>query len=249
MRGASPRDGTRSIVTSRLPAGAVTLNEPSIQFDEGTGVFFVGSINSLQGGKTVKTVHIPKRKLLFAALAVVALVGVALAVLDIEASSGDGESNAAAKAAADGLPERTGITLTEAEVEAATSAAGHALGEVMRLDHAEGREAWETRIEPLCTPNGLSFWTGPLFGDQVWPTVIEREYATQDVDLVAAEVIGEGDSPGSVTIEVTMTLTYVLGENDEPIQEESVNQVVMVNQDGRWLMDGPPAPSYWSSER
>jgi hypothetical protein len=225
----------------------VTPNEPSIQFDEGTGVFFVGSINSLQGGKTVKTVRIPKRKLLFAALAVVAIIGVALVVVDIGAGSGDGETNTAANAATDGPPSSAGITLTE--VEAATTAAGHVLGEVMCLDHAEGREAWKARIAPLCTANGLAFWTGPLFGDQVWPTVTEREYATQDVEVVEVQVLGEGDAPDSIVVEVTLTLTYVLGESDEPVQETSTNQVVMVAQGGRWLTDGPPAPSYWSSER
>ncbi|MBN1975934.1 MAG: hypothetical protein JW918_00905 [Anaerolineae bacterium] len=197
----------------------------------------------------MKTVRIPKRKLLFAALAVVAIIGIALVVIDIEASSGDGETNTATKAAADGPPSNTGVTLTEAEVEAATTAAGQALSEIMSLDYAEGREAWEARIEPLCTENGLSFWTGPMFGDQVWPTVVEREYTTQEIEVVDAKVISEGDSPDSIVVEVTLTLTYVLGESDEPIQKESVNQVVMVNQNGDWLTDGPPAPSYWSSEK
>jgi hypothetical protein len=193
----------------------------------------------------VKTVRIPKRRLLFAALAVVAIIGVACVIADVEGDSGDEATNTTAEAAS---PD-AGITLTEAEVEAATTAAGHALGEIMSLDHAEGRKAWEARIEPLCTANGLAFWTGPLFGDQVWPTVTEREYATQDAEVVEVQVLGGGDLPDSVIVEVTLKLTYVLGENDEPIQEESVNQVVMVNQDGRWLTDGPPAPSYWSSER
>jgi hypothetical protein len=191
----------------------------------------------------VKTVNIPKRKLLFAALAVVALVGVACVIADVEGDSGDNAAAPTAKAASVSAD----VPLTEAEVEAATAAAAHALGEIMHLDHAEGQEAWQARIEPLCTENGLSFWTGPLFADQVWPTVIEREYATQEVEVVEAEVLGEGESPGSVVVEVTLTLTYVQGESDEPVQEESTNQVVMVNQDGQWLTDGPPAPSYWSS--
>lgn len=189
----------------------------------------------------MRTVQIPKRRLLFAALAVVALVGVVLVVIDIEAHSSDGEASAPSPGA--------GAALTEAEIEAATAAAGRALGEIMRLDHAEGQEAWEARIEPLCTENGLSFWTGPFFAGQVWPTVIEREYATREIEVVAALVIGEGDLPDSVVVEVTLALAYVLGEGGDPVQEESVNQVVMVSQDGRWLMDGPPAPSYWSSAR
>jgi hypothetical protein len=197
----------------------------------------------------VKTVHIPKRKLIFAALAVGALVGVACVIADVESDPGDSAVDARAKAAADGPSSSAGITLTEAEVEAATAAAGHALGEIMSLDHTEGREAWVARIEPLCTENGLSFWAGPLFAGQVWPAVIEREYATQEIELVEAEVIGEGESPGSVVVEVTLTLTYVQGESDEPVQEQKTNQVVMVLQDGRWLTDGPPAPSYWSSEK
>jgi hypothetical protein len=197
----------------------------------------------------VKTVRIPKRKLLFAALAVVAIIGIALVVIDIEASSGDGEADTAARAATDGPPSSASITLTEAEVDAVTTAAGQALSEIMSLDHAEGQEAWVARIEPLCTENGLSFWTGPLFGDKVWPTVIEREYSTQEVKVVDAKVIGKGDSSDSIIVEVTLTLTYVLGESDDPIQEESVNQVLMVYQGGQWLTDGPPAPSYWSNEK
>jgi hypothetical protein len=193
----------------------------------------------------VKTVHIPKRKLLFAVLAVVALVGVACIIADVESDPGGG-----ADAVADAASPSTGDgALTEAEVEAATMAAGHTLGEIMHLDHAEGREAWQARIEPLCTENGLAFWTGPLFGDKVWPAVIEREYATQEIEVVEAEMLGGGDSPGSVVVEVTLNLIYVLGESDEPIQEQKTNQVVMVLQDGQWLTDGPPAPSYWSSEK
>jgi hypothetical protein len=214
---------------------------------------------------TVKIVNVPKRKLVFAALAVVALVGVVLIVLDIEASSGDGKIDAAT----DGLLSSADITLTKAEVEDATTTAGHALSEVMRLDHAEGKEAWETRIKPLCTENGLAFWTGPLFADQIWPTVIQREYTTQEIKVVDAHVIGEGDLPGSIVVEVTLNLTYMLGKGDESIQEQKTNQIVMVKnpgsgpgffqgkspdglfpvqQDGQWLTDGPPAPSYWSSE-
>jgi hypothetical protein len=192
----------------------------------------------------VKTVRIPKRKLLFAALAVVALIGVACVIADVEGDSGDG-----ANVVADAASPSADVALTEAEVAAATTAAGHALGEIMYLDHAEGREAWEARIEPLCTENGLAFWTGPLFGDQVWPVVMEQEYTTQEVEVVEAEMLGGGDSPGSVVVEVTLTLTYVQGEGGEPIQEQKTNQVVMVNQGGQWLTDGPPAPSYWSSEK
>jgi hypothetical protein len=195
----------------------------------------------------MKTVRIPKRKLLFAALAVVALIGVVLVVIDIEASSSGGNANTGDDTVTDDLVSGAGITLTEAEVEAANAAAGHALGEIMRLDHTEGREAWEARIEPLCTEDGLSFWAGPLFAGQVWPTVIEGEYATQEIELLDARVIGGGDLPDSIVVEVTLTLTYVLGGSGDSIQEESVNQVMMVSQDGQWLAGGPPAPSYWSS--
>jgi hypothetical protein len=191
----------------------------------------------------VKTVRIPKRKLIFAALAVVALVGVACVIADVEADPGDEATGAATEAAS---PD-AGTALTEAEVEAATIAAGQAMSEIMSLDHAEGQEAWEARIAPLCTPNGLSFWTGPLFAGQVWPMVTKRAYVTQEVEVTATDVIGKGGTPGSVTIEVTLTLTYTQGESDEPVQEESTNQVVMVNQDGQWLTDGPPAPSHRSS--
>jgi hypothetical protein len=184
----------------------------------------------------VKTVRIPKRKLIFAALAVVALVGVACVIADVEADPGDGAANAAIEATS--LDADT--ALTEAEIEAVTDAAGRALGEIMRLDHAEGQEAWEARVEPLCTPNGLAFWTGPLFAGQVWSTVIEREYVTQEIEVVDAKVIGAGDSPGSVVVEVTLNLTYVQSGSDEPIQEESTNQVVMMQRDGQWLTDGPP---------
>jgi hypothetical protein len=241
MRGVSPRDGTRSTVTSRLPAGAVTPNE-SLANTEGAGVFFVGSINSLQGGKTVKTVRIPKSKLIFIGLAIVALIGVACVIADVEADPGDKATNATTEAAS----LDAGIALTEAEVEVVTDAAGRALGEIMHLDHTEGQEAWEARIESLCTPNGLAFWTGPLFADQVWPMIVEREYTTQEVEVSASDVIGEGSTPGSVTVEVTLSLTYTQGESDEPVQETSTNQVVMVLQDGQWFTDGPP-PSHRSS--
>jgi hypothetical protein len=184
----------------------------------------------------VKTVRIPKSKLIFAALAIVALVGVACVIADVEADPGDGTANAATEAAS---PD-AGIAPTEMEVEAATAAAGHALGEIMQLDHAEGQEAWEARIESLCTPNGLAFWTGPLFAGQVWPTVLEREYTTQEVEVTDARVTGAGEAPGSVIIEVTLNSIYTQSESDEPIQEESTNQVVMVKRDGQWLTDGPP---------
>jgi hypothetical protein len=184
----------------------------------------------------VRTVRIPKRKVIFAALAVVALVGVACVIADVEADPGDGATKAATEAASSDA----GIPLTEAEVEAVTTAAGRALAQIMRLDHAEGREAWEARIAPLCTPNGLSFWTGPLFADQVWPMIVEREYTTQEVEVVDAKVIGEGSAPGSVTVEVTLSLTYTQGESDEPVQETSTNQITMVQRDGQWLTDGPP---------
>jgi hypothetical protein len=197
----------------------------------------------------LRIVNVPKRQLIFAVLAVVALIGVILVVVDIEASSSGDKTSSAVGVMTDDPASSASITLTEAEVEAANAAAGHALGEIMRLDHIEGREAWEARIEPLCTEDGLSFWAGPLFADQVWPTVTEREYATQEIKVVDARVIGGGDVPDSVVVEVTLTLTYVLGGSDEPIQEESINQVVMVDQDGQWLAGGPPAPSYWSSEQ
>ena len=190
----------------------------------------------------MKTVRIPKRKLLFAALAVVALIGVACVIADVERDLGD-EANTADNAASPNAD----VSLTEAEVEASTAAAGHTLAEIMHLDHTEGREAWKARIEPLCTENGLEFWTGPFFADQVWPTVVEREYTTQEVEVVEAEILGEGESPESVVVEVALTLTYTQGESDEPAQEESTNQVVMMNQDGQWLTDGPPAPSHRSS--
>jgi hypothetical protein len=224
-------------VTPRPSGGSSDANEPSIQFDEGTGVFFCWPNQSIQNKEEhVRTVHIPKRKLIFAALAVFALAGVACVIADVEADPGDGAANAATEAA---LPD-AGIALTEAEVDAATTAAGKALSEIMSLDHAEGREAWEARIAPLCTPNGLAFWTGTLFADQVWPMVEEREYVTQAVEVSASDVIGEGSAPGSVTIEVTLNLTYTQGASDEPIQETSTNRVVMVQQDGQWLTDGPP---------
>ena len=43
----------------------------------------------------MKTVKVSKRKLVFTALAVVALLGAILAVIDIEPSSTDGKSNSA----------------------------------------------------------------------------------------------------------------------------------------------------------
>ena len=194
----------------------------------------------------MKTVRIPKRKLIFAALAIVALVGVACVIADVERDPGNEAANPAAEVASSSTAD---VALSDAEVEAAVIAAGHALGEIMRLDHAEGREAWEARIAPLCTENGLAFWSGPLFAGQVWPAVEERGYTTQAVEVVETRVIDGGSTADSATIEVTLNLTYTQGESDEPVQEESTNQVVMVkspdglfpaSQDGQWLTDGPP---------
>jgi hypothetical protein len=214
----------------------VTPNE-SLDPHRGSGRLFCCPNPPIQNKEEhVKTVRIPKRKLIFAGLAIVALIGVACVIADVEADPGDGAANAATESAS---PD-AGIALTEAEVEAVTPAAGHTLGEIMRLDHAEGQEAWEARIAPLCTPNGLAFWTGPLFAGQVWPMVVEREYTTQEVETVDATVIGEGSAPGSVIIEVTLNLTYTQGGSDEPVQETSTNQIIMVQRNGQWLTDGPP---------
>jgi hypothetical protein len=182
----------------------------------------------------MRTVHVSRRRLLFAALAVVALVGVVLIILDLE-SNPDEAAGPTPKAVA---------TLTGAEIEAATAAAAHALGEIVRFDHTEGQEAWSEHIRPLCTKEGWAFWTGPFFAGQIWPTVIEQAYVTEAVDLVAAEVVAEGDTAGSAIFEVTLDVTYTLGESGEPIQERKTNRVVMVRQDGKWLMDGPPSPSW-----
>ena len=180
----------------------------------------------------MKTVRISKRRLLFAVLAVAALVGVALVVLDIEASSGDDEAGGAI----DGPP-RAGITLMEADVEASIAAAGHALGEIMRLDHAEGREAWQARIEPLCTENGLLFWAGPLFAEQVWPEVLEQSLVTQAVEVVEAKAVGASDSDG-IVVKVVLEVEYTV-EGSQSIQKEVTNSVVMICRDGLWLVDGP----------
>ena len=57
--------------------------------------------------------------------------------------------------------------------------------------------------------------------------------------MLSSRVIGEGPLPGSAIIRVWLRIEYVLRDGD-PIREDSTNQVVMVHQDGRWLMDAPP---------
>ena len=210
----------------------------------------------------MKTIHVSRRKVAFAMLAFIALLGVTFIVIDVVSWSTRDRANVEAGAVAADPPPHTDDALTEAQIEEATSAAGHALAEVMRLDHTEGREAWEARIAPLCTLDGLAFWTGPLFAGQVWPLVTERAYVTQEVNVVSANIVDEDSASGAVTVEVTLTTTYTQSESDDPVEETSTNQVVMVKnpdlrsgffqgkspdglfpvqRDGRWLVDGPPA--------
>ena len=210
----------------------------------------------------MKTIHVSRRKVAFAMLGLIALLGVTFVVIDFVSWSTRDRANVEAGAVTTDTPPHTEDALSQAQIEEAATAAGHALAEVMRLDHTEGREAWEARIAPLCTPDGLAFWTGPLFAGQVWPLVTERAYVTREVEVVSADVIDEDRVSGSVTVEVTLTITYTQGESDDPIEETSTNQVVMVKnpdlrsgffqgkspdglfpvqRDGRWLVDGPPA--------
>lgn len=159
----------------------------------------------------MKTVTISRRTLVFSALAVVAVVGVILVIVDIERSAaGNGEAEAAA---------------------------AHALGQMLDLDYEEGREGWEARVRPLCTGRGWTFWGGPFFADQVWPMVVERQYTTESVEVVEARGLGDGPEPDSQVVEVSLEVTYTLG--GERREDSALNRVVMVRQDGRWLLDRP----------
>lgn len=131
----------------------------------------------------------------------------------------------------------------DADMDAALEAASHAVREVMWFDHTEGREAWALRIDPICTPNGMAFWNGPFFAEQVWPTMMERRYVSHDIEVLDATIAGEGSVPSSVIIAVTLRIKYTLGD-DAPVEEENTNEIVMVcTKDGQWLNDGAPSPS------
>ena len=125
----------------------------------------------------------------------------------------------------------------QATKEAAAAATG-ALREAMWFDHAEGQQAWAERIQPLCTTNGWAFWGGPFFAGQVWPTMVARRYTTHDIEILDAHVIGDGDVPDSKIIQVSLGIKYTLGDGTTD-RMVSTNTVVMVNQDGQWLMDTP----------
>jgi hypothetical protein len=171
----------------------------------------------------MRTVAVSKRTLTFTALAIVAAIAVILVVMDIARSA------ASDRAAA-----------TEAEAAAAA-----ALSQALDLDYTEGREVWEARVAPLCAEHGWAFWGGPFFAGQVWPMVAERQYVTQNVEVVDTRVVGAGPAPDSLIVEATLKVTYTLAglpaqAGGAPVEEAKPNQVVMVRRDGRWLMDTPP---------
>jgi len=133
---------------------------------------------------------------------------------------------------------KKGIAQQEQTTEA-EAAAAQAISEVLRFDYTEGQEAWAERIEPFCTPVGLMFWDGPI-ADQVWPMLMEKQYVTQNIEVLDTKVVDEGNWPNTLLIEVTLEIEYTVGENSEPIREETTNTVMMVQHDGQWLMDVPP---------
>lgn len=164
----------------------------------------------------MNTITISKRALIFAALAVVAVISLILVMLMI--------ANISRSAAS-----------SESEVEAA---AARALSQVLDLDYQEGREAWEARVKPLCTEHGWTFWGGMFFADQVWPMVNERRYTTESIEVVDTRVVGEGTLPDSKVVQVTLKITYTANGKSE--EKPMPNRVVMVREGGRWLMDTPP---------
>jgi len=162
----------------------------------------------------MRTISVSRRTLRLTAVVVVG-VGVALALL-IGGIVGAGGDEAAAG---------------PSDVEAA---AAHALGEALRFDCSEGQEAWAERVRPLCTEAGWSFWN--LVGVQMWPQVMETQYAVQEIEVLGSRVVETTDT--AVTVEVTLRVGYVKG--GEAVREEQSYRVVMVERDGRWLMDLPP---------
>jgi len=159
----------------------------------------------------MKTVTVSKRTLLLLALLIIAG-----SILAIDIVHGRGEQEA-------GAGVETG----------AEAAAEYALSEALRFDYTEGQEAWAERVRPLCTETGWSFWN--LTGVQMWPRVIETQYAVQDIDVLGSRVIeGEADL---VVVEVAMQIAYV--QNGEERSQEQSYRIIMVRQGNDWLMDIP----------
>ena len=158
----------------------------------------------------MKTVTISKKKVIRTALGIAALVGLVVIGVDIA-------GNLRARAAAQ---------------DEVASAAAHGVSEALWFDHQEGQEAWEERVRPLCTDTGWSFWN--LVGLQVWPSALAQKYGVQEIEVLEAAA-GEPGEAGQVTVNVRLRVEYV--QDGQASVEEKVYPVVMVEQDGRWLMD------------
>lgn len=192
-----------------------------------------------------RTIVIPKKALLWGLLLIVVFIAVVLGAPLLKSStpndSGDPSDTAAATAADGTLSASSDLEQQDVDMDAALEAAGEVLSQVMWFDHTEGREIWVQRIDPLCTPNGMALYNGPFFADQVWPTMMEREYVTQDIEVLSTQIVGEGPMPSTVIVEVILQIEYALGK-DDPIQTETTNEIVMLYHDGQWLTEGPPFP-------
>ena len=126
-----------------------------------------------------------------------------------------------------------GLRDTASAAQEVEAAAAHGIGEALRFDHEEGRDAWAERVEPLCTETGWSFWN--LVGAQTWPRVMAQEYAVRSIEVLGTEVMDEADDSGQVTVLVRLRIEYV--QEGETESEEKSYPVVMVERDGEWLMD------------
>ena len=140
----------------------------------------------------------------------------------------------AARANGDQTPTPT-ETVAAVDTVAARKAAAAGTLEAMRFEGAEGRAGWEARVEPLCTATGWRFWQ--LIAAQTWPQIEAESITVSETHLVDAETL-EVTEEGHVIVAVTIEST--VEHADGTTTDRSTNQMVMVEQDGAWLMDGPP---------
>ena len=123
-----------------------------------------------------RTIKISRRKLALAGLLVAALIALAVSL--------SGNRGAAV-----------------ANAEDVQTAAAHAITEALRFDHVEGQEAWTGRVRPLCTEAGWSFWN--LVGAQMWPQVMETEYATQEITVTSTRVLTATETGATVEVRLS----------------------------------------------
>lgn len=191
----------------------------------------------------MKEVVIPKKAVWYL-LGAVAVIGLLWVGIDIARSSNISPSgNAGTPGAGASLTPTAIPSPADVNTADAVTAAREAMLQVMWIDAAEGQEGWASRVQPLCSSNGWAFYDG-YFASQAWPVFAEQQFTTQELTATNVLLLGPGPSAGSVLIEVTLRTKYMTASNIYPIEEDSTYQIVMVFQDGEWLLDGPPPPGW-----